>query len=97
MLTTIARSQMKSIVQAVLSAMGGIGAALGLALYPIAQNPHLVWMYTALAVAISTAAVVFWLSFRRYNAGDSEMNKRDLGGNTNGSNTTRSRTDSTAL
>ena len=87
---------MKSIVQAVLSAMGGIGAALGLALYPVARNPHLVWMYTALAVAISTAAVIFWLSFRKYNAGDSEMNKRDLDGNTSDPDTPRNRTDSAA-
>ena len=97
MLTNVVRLQMKSIVQAVLSAMGGLGAALGLALYPVARNPHLVWMYTALAVAISTAAVVFWLSFRKYNAGDSEMNKRDLGGNTSDPDTPRNHTDSTAL
>lgn len=75
---------MKSIVQAVLSSMSGIGALLGFALYPVAHNPHLVWMYTALAAAIGLATLVFWLSFRKYNAEDAVLNKRDFS-NTGGS------------
>ncbi|OQE44795.1 hypothetical protein PENCOP_c002G01658 [Penicillium coprophilum] len=72
-----APDNMKSIVQAVLSAMAGVGAALGFALYPVARNPHLVWMYAALAAAIALATVVFWLLFRKYNAEDAELNKRE--------------------
>lgn len=83
-LTVIVIFQMKSIVQAVLSSMSGVGAVLGFALYPVARNPNLVWMYAALAAAVSLAMVVFWLLFQKYNAGDAELNKRDFsndGGN----------------
>ncbi|KAJ6160298.1 peptide transporter ptr2 [Penicillium chermesinum] len=76
-LTSFFPIQMKSIVQAVLSAMSGVGAVLGFALYPVAHNPNLVWMYTALAAAIFLASLAFWLCFRKYNAEDADMNRRD--------------------
>ena len=85
---------MKSIVQAVLSAMSGVGAVMGFALYPVARNPHLVWMYTALAAAVALATAIFWLSFRKYNAEDAELNKRDFSSNSDGSETPEVRTNS---
>lgn len=84
LLTAAILYQMKSIVQAVLSAMAGVGAVLGFALYPIARNPDLVWMYTALAAAIALATVVFWLLFHKHNAEDAELNKRDFSSNRSG-------------
>ncbi|KAJ5195228.1 oligopeptide transporter [Penicillium cinerascens] len=80
-----APDNMKSIVQAVLSSMSGVGAVLGFALYPVAHNPYLVWMYAALAAAIGLASVVFWLLFQKYNAEDAELNKRDVSNNGGGS------------
>jgi POT family proton-dependent oligopeptide transporter len=85
LLTVVAFFQMKSIVQAVLSSMSGVGAVLGFALYPVARNPNLVWMYAALAAAIGLATVVFWLLFQKYNAEDVELNKRDFSNNGGGS------------
>jgi hypothetical protein len=76
---------MKSIVQAVLSSMSGVGAILGFALYPVARNPNLVWMYAALSTAIGLATVVFWLLFKKYNAEDAELNKRDFSNHGGGS------------
>lgn len=73
-----APDSMKSIVQAVLSAMSGLGAALGFALYPVDHNPHLMYMYTGLAAAVFIAAIVLWLAFHKYNEVDAELNKRDV-------------------
>ncbi|TQS32437.1 hypothetical protein Golomagni_07244, partial [Golovinomyces magnicellulatus] len=67
---------MKSIVQAVLSAMSGIGAAMGFALHPAAHNPYLVYMYSAMAGATFCVAVVFWAIFHNYNAMDAGLNER---------------------
>ena len=94
LLTAVVCYQMKSIVQAVLSAMSGVGAVMGFALYPVARNPHLVWMYTALAAAVALATVIFWLSFRKYNAEDAELNKRDFSSNSDGSETPEANTSS---
>ncbi|CAI7608672.1 unnamed protein product [Penicillium manginii] len=80
-----APDNMKSIVQAVLSSMSGVGAILGFALYPVARNPNLVWMYAALSTAIGLATVVFWLLFKKYNAEDAELNKRDFSNHGGGS------------
>lgn len=68
---------MKSIVQAVLSSMSGIGAILGFALYPASRNPYLIIMYAALAAAVFVAGIAFWLMFRRFNKIDAQLDKRD--------------------
>ncbi|KAK5120443.1 hypothetical protein LTR85_006382 [Meristemomyces frigidus] len=73
-----APDNMKSIVQAVLSAMSGLGAALGFALYPVDHNPHLVWFYSGLAAAAFVTAVILWCAFHKYNEVDAELNKRDV-------------------
>lgn len=54
-----APDNMKSIIQAVLSATSGMGVAMGFALYSVARNPYLVYMYSALAAAVYVVAVGF--------------------------------------
>jgi len=77
-----APDNMKSIIQAVLSASSGAGAALGFALYPVARNPYLVYMFSALAATMFVTAIAFWLVFRKYNGMDAELNNREAGSGT---------------
>ncbi len=72
-----APDNMKSIVQAMLSATAGVGAAVGFALHPVSHNPYLVYMYASLAAATFVVAIIFWLAFHKYNKVDMELNKRD--------------------
>lgn len=77
-----APDNMKSIIQAVLSASSGAGAALGFALYPVTRDPYLVYMFSALAATMLVTAVAFWLVFRKYNSVDVALNKQEGGSST---------------
>lgn len=66
---------MKAVIQAFTQLMSGLGAALGLAVYPAAKNPYLVWLYTALAVVMATTALGFWICFRKYDELDAAEDK----------------------
>jgi POT family proton-dependent oligopeptide transporter len=52
-----APDNMKSIVQAILSATSGVGVGLGFALYLVSRNPYLVYMYAALVATVFLTGV----------------------------------------
>jgi POT family proton-dependent oligopeptide transporter len=52
-----APDNMKSIVQAILSATSGVGVGLGFALYLVSRNPYLVYMYAALVATVFSTGV----------------------------------------
>ena len=41
-----------------------VGAAIGIALTPVSQDPYMVWTYGGIAVAAFLAGCVFWVCFR---------------------------------
>ena len=74
---TKAPPSMKSFVMSIFLLQSAFGSALGIALAPTAKDPKLVWMYTGLCVATIITAGLFWISFKKYNATEEEMNALD--------------------
>lgn len=73
-----APKDMRSLVQALRQVTAGVGSALGMALSPVAVNPKVMYMYTGLAVTMLVAAPVFWVTFRKYDKIDDELNEIGL-------------------
>ena len=71
---TKAPPSMKSFVMSIFLLQSAFGSALGIALAPIAKDPRLVWMYTALCIATVIAAGLFWICFKHLNASEESMN-----------------------
>lgn len=55
---------LRAIVTSVFWVTIAVGAAIGIALTPVSQDPYMVWTYGGLAVAAFLAGCVFWISFR---------------------------------
>jgi len=72
-----APKDMKTIVQAISLLIAGIGAALGMAISPVAEDPKLVTMYAALAGAMVVGTVIFWWRFKKYDSIDEELDTLD--------------------
>ncbi|KAL1643958.1 peptide transporter ptr2 [Diplodia intermedia] len=56
---------MRSVVQALWSSTAGVGAWLGIAVAPAAEDPRLVALYAGLAGAMALATAIFWICFGR--------------------------------
>ncbi|KAI0417869.1 POT family-domain-containing protein [Xylaria grammica] len=56
---------LRSLVQAIGQISSAIGAALGIAISPLAVDPKILYMYVGLAVVMAIIAPVFWLFFRK--------------------------------
>jgi POT family proton-dependent oligopeptide transporter len=65
---------MRTIVQALMQLSACVAGALGMAISPVAKDPHLVIMYACLAGAILVFAVIFWILFRKWDAKDDDLN-----------------------
>ncbi|KAL2867484.1 POT family-domain-containing protein [Aspergillus lucknowensis] len=62
---TKAPESLRSLVSALFWLTIGIAAAICIALAPVSQDPHLVWMYGSLAVVACLGGVLFYLLFGR--------------------------------
>lgn len=69
-----APQDMRSVVQALRQITAGIGAALGIAVSPLAVNPKILYLYAGLAVVMIVVAPIFWFAFRGYDKIDEELN-----------------------
>jgi POT family proton-dependent oligopeptide transporter len=67
---------MKTIVQALVQLSACVAGALGMAISPVAKDPHLVTMYACLAGVIALFACIFWFFFRKWDAMDDDLNMR---------------------
>ncbi|KAI1612054.1 POT family protein [Exophiala viscosa] len=47
-----------------------VGAAIGIALAPVSQDPYMVWTYAGLAIGVFLAGCVFFVCFRHSIAGE---------------------------
>ncbi|KAK5729879.1 hypothetical protein LTR17_011518 [Elasticomyces elasticus] len=54
-----APENLRAVVSSIFWVTIAIGAALGIALSPVSQDPYMVWTYGALAIAVFTAGIVF--------------------------------------
>lgn len=59
-----APKNMKTLVQAIWLAMGGVGACLALAFTPLTKDPHMVTMYAILTGLLGGASFLLWILFR---------------------------------
>lgn len=57
-----------------------VGAAIGIALTPVSQDPYMVWTYGGIAVAAFLAGCVFWICFRDAGREEKVIDGVDFGG-----------------
>jgi POT family proton-dependent oligopeptide transporter len=62
-----APKNMRTLVQALGQVASGVGAALGMAVSPLSDDPKVMYLYTGLASVMGGCALVFWVVFRRYD------------------------------
>lgn len=75
-----APQSMKSIVMSLYLLTTAGGSILGFALVPVALDPHLVWLYTGIAVSTFVFGCIFYACFRQLGKDYDRMSdaKRDL-------------------
>jgi POT family proton-dependent oligopeptide transporter len=72
-----APENLRAVVTSVFWVTIAVGAAIGIALSPVSQDPYMVWTYGGIAVAAFIAGCVFWLCFRN-TARESIINGLEL-------------------
>ncbi|CRG92670.1 Peptide transporter PTR2 [Talaromyces islandicus] len=58
---------MKGLVMAIFLFMNSLSSALGEILIPVTQDPYLIWIWGAPAVALTLQTVLFWFRFKHLN------------------------------
>jgi POT family proton-dependent oligopeptide transporter len=71
---------LRAVVTSVFWVTIAVGAAIGIALTPVSQNPYMVWTYGGIAVAAFLAGCVFWFCFRDGGRKESVIDGVDFGG-----------------
>ncbi|KAK4865502.1 hypothetical protein LT330_009290 [Penicillium expansum] len=69
---------MKTLVQATLLAMAGVGTCLALAFTPLTNDPHLATMYATLTGLLGRATILLWVLFRGLDKKSQKINQKDL-------------------
>jgi proton-dependent oligopeptide transporter, POT family len=69
---------MRTVIQALTQLTACLGSALGMAISPVAKDPHLIIMYACLAGTMALCAALFWWRFRKYDRIDVELNRLDI-------------------
>lgn len=70
-----APKDMKTIVQALTQLTACLASALGMALSPVARDPHILIMYVCLAASMGVCTIGFWWIFGKYDAMDKELDE----------------------
>ncbi|KAJ7124152.1 peptide transporter PTR2A [Mycena epipterygia] len=76
---TKAPKNMRSLVMSIFLFMSAISSALGEAFVSLSTDPLLVWNYGSMAVLAFVAGVLFWLSCRKVDAREDELNNLATG------------------
>ena len=64
---------MKSFVQSLYLFTNAFGSAISTSLVSVAVDPKFQWMYTGVAISALVTAIVFYFTFRHYDAMEEEM------------------------
>jgi POT family proton-dependent oligopeptide transporter len=67
--------EIKTVVQALTQLTACVASALGMAISPVARDPHMVIFYSCLAGAMALTAVLFWWRFGKYDRIDARLNE----------------------
>ena len=70
---TKAPPTMKSFVQSLYLFTNAFGSAISTSLVSVAVDPKFQWMYTGVAISALVTAIVFYFTFRHYDAMEEEM------------------------
>lgn len=73
-----APENLRAVVTSVFWVTIAVGAAIGIALSPVSQDPYMVWTYGGIAVAAFIAGCVFWFLFRNTARKSPVINGLDL-------------------
>jgi len=76
---TKAPVNMRSLVMAVFLFMSAIASAIGEAFVALSADPLLVWNYGTMAVLAGVAGILFWISVRKLDAREDELNRLNEG------------------
>jgi POT family proton-dependent oligopeptide transporter len=76
---TKAPVNMRSLVMAVFLFTTAIAAAIGEAFVALSEDPLLVWNYGSMAVLAFVAGVFFWITFRKLDKREDELNELKTG------------------
>ncbi|KAE8357813.1 hypothetical protein BDV27DRAFT_151002 [Aspergillus caelatus] len=76
-----ALKDMRSLVQALRQVTAGTGSTLGMATWPIAVNPKMMYMYTGLVATMVAVAPAFWVAPRRLMQPDSQEEMEETSAN----------------
>jgi POT family proton-dependent oligopeptide transporter len=71
---------LRAVVTSVFWVTIAVGAAIGIALTPVSQDPYMVWTYGGIAVAAFLAGCVFWVCFRDVEGREKVIDGVELGG-----------------
>lgn len=70
---------MKGLVMAMFLFMNSLSSALGEILIPVTQDPYLIWIWGAPAVALTLQTVLFWFRFKHLNDDAFMIREEDYG------------------
>ncbi|KAG7094844.1 hypothetical protein E1B28_005653 [Marasmius oreades] len=76
---TKAPVNMRSLVMSVFLFTSALGSALGEAFVVLSEDPLLVWNYGSMAVLAFFAGVFFWITFRKLDRREDELNEMQTG------------------
>ncbi|TIC02874.1 PTR2-domain-containing protein [Wallemia mellicola] len=71
---TKAPTSMRGLIMAIFLLQTAFGNAINLALLPVTEDPHLVWLYTGIAVTAFIAGIVFYFTFRKWDETEEQDN-----------------------
>ncbi|KAF9261642.1 PTR2-domain-containing protein [Marasmius fiardii PR-910] len=71
---TKAPKNMRSLVMSIFLFTSALGAALSQAFLPLVKDPLLIWNYAAAAIIATVAGIGFWISFRKLDLQEDELN-----------------------
>lgn len=77
---TKAPTSMRGLIMAIFLLQTAFGNAINLALLPVTEDPHLVWLYTGIAITAFIAGIVFYFTFRKWDETEEQDNAIGHGG-----------------
>ncbi|KZO97239.1 PTR2-domain-containing protein [Calocera viscosa TUFC12733] len=72
---TKAPTSMKSVVMALFLSTSAFASVIGEVLNPLAGDPLLIWNYVVCATLSFVAGIIFWISFRKLDADEDQLNE----------------------
>ncbi|OJJ95767.1 hypothetical protein ASPACDRAFT_1907460 [Aspergillus aculeatus ATCC 16872] len=73
-------ASMRGLVMAIFLFMTALSSALGEILVPVTEDPYLIWIWAAPAIALAVQGVLFWFRFKHLNNDQFMTDEKDYDG-----------------